>query len=168
LNDNGTPNEYVAKLQSRLKDFQESGRVGGSIQNQQAVEGLSISLSPERGAFTVANSSDYFIDQVTFACEVDENGFVFFIWSVGAKGEYPNDQIEWLAPATNGRTFPDPAVPSDHLTLLHNDSTNDEVLNSTQVKWLVRSHRPTSCVALDGWDATEKPPSVLSPAATRK
>jgi hypothetical protein len=168
LNESGTPVEFVAELQSRLKGYLSSGHVGGTIQNQQAIEGLQITVDQQKSAFEVTNNSKYYIDQLSFACDVGRNDFTFFLWSVGVKGEYPAGEIQWLTPGTNRRSFPDASLPSDHVILLHNDMNNYETLGTSQLNWLIRKYEPHDCLVLDVSDAREeKPESVKTPNGTK-
>jgi hypothetical protein len=147
LNESGTPVEFLAGLQKV--------RVNGpaDVKTQQVLESLSIGVGED--SFTVTNNSKFFIDQLSFSCEVVHNQFVYFTWDAGFAGGIGKSPIEWLLPGTKDRYL---VQRNGEVTLLHNDIHNYENLGPNQVSWLLHKYHFSNCRALDISDATEDDP----------
>lgn len=143
-------------MESRLNAYIRDGRVSGTVKDQQIIQGLRIGVDKEH--FFVRNISNFYIDQLSFACDVDRKQFVFLIWNVASEEVSGKFKIEWLVPQTSYRAFPNPKEP---LILIHNDSSNNESLHFNQVQWLIRTYKPHDCVPLDvASDAQEEDPRI--------
>jgi hypothetical protein len=152
LNESGTPSRFLATLQSRVwGNF-------GDIKNQQALENIQVGTDKTESLFYVADHSKYFIEQLSFACDVGRNQFIFFTWDVGVD-ETPARAIQWLIPDTPHRLFP-ATRPAEVVVLLHNSPDNNEALSPSQVSWLIRKYKPHNCVPLDIADGREEDPRI--------
>jgi hypothetical protein len=148
LNEAGNPSEFLSKLEARVKDGPED------VKTKQAAEGLKITVDASRGSFDVANNSGFYIDQLSFACEIERKQFVYFTWDVGTA---PANiwVVDWLAPRASRRVF---SSNSEQLSLLHNEPTNYESLGASQLAWLIPNYKMHDCKVLDIADATEDDP----------
>lgn len=147
LNESGTPDEFVAKLQK----VRASGPA--DVKTRQVLESLSIGVDAD--SFTVTNHSSFFIDQLSFSCDVARGQSVHFEWDVGYLGNNPEGQIDWLKPNTTGRSL---VQNNGRVTLLHNDMKDYENLGPNQVSWLLHKYHFSDCRPLDISDATEDDP----------
>jgi hypothetical protein len=147
LNEAGTPTEFLAGLQK----IRTSGPA--DIKTRQVVGSLKI--EPTADTFTVTNNSRFFIDQLSFSCEVARGQAVYFTWDVGfkTKGDV-HSPIDWLVPHTTRQVGTD----GETLTLLHNAVKDYENLGPKQVSWLLHKYPLSNCHALDVSDATEDDP----------
>jgi hypothetical protein len=155
LNEPGIPNEFLAKLESRVK-----GEIN-DVKSQQALEGIKVGIDNQHHSFFVTNDSDYFLDQLSFACDVGHKQFVYFTWDVGVIGSYPEDEIQWVIPKTQRRLFP-AEINTEKVALLHTANTANETLRSSQVNWLLQKYSFHDCVPLDIADGRQEDPRVLS------
>lgn len=150
LNENGTPNELLAKLQARRAGQEED------VKTQQATEGLRVDVDPTVSNFVITNSSGFYLDQLSFACDIGKHQFVYFTWNVGTSTDNVWSPIQWLTPQTKRRAFF--TSPHEGLTLIHNDVKDYESLDRNQVAWLTHKYTFHDCVVLDVADATEEDP----------
>lgn len=149
LNESGTPSEFLAKLQATIKDGPED------VRTRQAVEGLKVSVDDSRGSFEVANNSVFYIDQLSFGCEIGKGQFVYFTWNVGVVGDNVWSPVDWLVPKASHHLL---SSSHENLLLLHNEQKSDESLGASQLAWLIHNYKLHDCRALDIADATEDDP----------
>jgi hypothetical protein len=150
LNETGKPDSFLATLQTRLIGQDQD------VKTQQAIEGLHVEVDALQSNFVVSNTSQFYLDQLSYACDVAKRQFVYFIWDAGTAKEDVWSPIQWLIPQTTRRAFF--SSPHETLTLIHNDVKANETLDKSQVSWLIHKYSFHDCVVLDVADATEDDP----------